>query len=108
MRVRTGRFDGLGLCREPGNAQIVEEFVRQHEMEGHRRVVPPPSAVGSDLPGSVLAHPASAKLPIDDRSPLPVLELQRPEAMAHPLVDAGEDPWRFGDPEVGLPSGQVC
>src|SRR5512134_3900532 len=44
---------------------------------------------------------------MDDRSPLPVLELQRPEAMAHPLVNAGEDPWRFGDPEVGLPSGQV-
>ena len=51
--------------------------------------------------------PARDKLAVDGRPALPVLELHRPQPMAYPLVDGCKDPWRLGDPEVGLPSRQV-
>src|SRR5262245_43294583 len=107
MRVRTGRFDGLRSRGDPGHPQFVEEFVRQRHVEVHRRVVPPPSAVACNLPGSVIPHTASTQLAIDSRTPLPVLELQRPQAMANPFVDVSKNPGRLGDPEVGLPPRQV-
>ena len=107
MRVRTGRFDGLRSCGKPGHPQLIEELVRQGHMEIHRRVAPPPAAVTCDLSGGAIAHPASTKLPKDGRTPLPVLELQRPEAVANPLIDVSKDPGRLGDPEVAFPSSQV-
>src|SRR5208337_2280139 len=72
-----------------------------------RRVVPPPPAVGCDLPGPVVGHAAGAKLALNDRAALPVLELQRPETLAHPLVEGCEDPGCLGESEVRLPARQV-
>src|SRR6266849_9014271 len=76
-------------------------------MEIHRGVAPPPSAVACNLAGSAVAHPASAKLSIDGGTLLPVLQLQRPEAVANPLIDVSKDPESLGDPEVAFPSRQV-
>src|SRR6185503_6508995 len=99
MRVRTGRFVGLRLRGKSRNSKLVEQGVGQRKMDGHCRVAPPPSAIGSYLRCGVGAHPPSAKLPVDGCPPLPVLELQRPQPMAHPLVEGGKDLWRIGDPE---------
>src|SRR5271166_6875978 len=74
MRVRTGRFVGLRLAGKPGDSQLVEEAVRQRDVERHRRVVPPASAVGSNPSGGAGGHAAGNQLAIHDPSSLPVLE----------------------------------
>src|SRR5687768_7094835 len=107
MRVRTGRFEGLGLGGKAGNSQLVEERVGEREMERQRRVVPPPSAVGSDAPGGEVGHAAGDELAIDDPAALPVLELHGAQAMAYPAVGGGKHLGRLCDPEVGLPSRQI-
>src|SRR6516164_34919 len=69
--------------------------------------MPPSSAVACNPAGGVITHPASTQLAVDCRTTLPVLELQRPQAMTHPFVDIRKDSRCLGNLEVGLPSCQV-
>ena len=105
MRVRTGRFDGLRLRGEPGHPQFIEEPVRQREVEIQRRVMPPPATVACNSAGGVIAHPASTQLPVDGGTSLPMLELQRPQTMAHPFVDIPKGSRCLGDLKVGPAEG---
>jgi len=56
--------------------------------------------------GGVITHPTSTQLAINGRTSLPMLELQRPQAVAHPFVSIRKDSWGLGDPKVGLPSAK--
>jgi hypothetical protein len=69
--------------------------------------MPPPSAVACNPAGGVITHPTSTQLAINGRTSLPMLELQRPQAVAHLFVSICKDSWCLSDPEVGLPSRQV-
>src|SRR5512139_2476219 len=100
MRVRTGRFGELRSRGEPRQAEVVEELVRQRDVDRLRRVSPPASTVRCDSSGRVVAHPARSELAIDGRPTLPMFELQRAETMADPLVELRERLGSLHDVEV--------
>src|SRR5205823_2025373 len=108
MRVRTGRFAGLRLADKSGNSQLIEEAVRQRDVKRHRRVVPPPPAVGSDFAGGAGGHPAGYQLAIDDPASLPVLELHGAETVTNPPVEVVKHARGLREPEVSLPSREVA
>src|SRR5258708_31561043 len=84
VRVRTGRFDGLRLAGKTGNPQLVEEAVRQRDVEPFGRAVPPSADIGSHLSGFVVWHSASSHFAVEDRTTVPGLELYCPQTMANP------------------------
>src|SRR5258708_18848237 len=103
MRVRTGRFDGLRLDEKARNPQLVEEAVRQCDVEAFGGAVPPSANIGGRLSGVMVRHPASYHFAVDDRTPLPVLELYCSQTMANPTVQIGKHAWCLCKLEVGLP-----
>src|SRR6202043_76069 len=78
MRVRTGRFDGLRLADKAGNPQLVEEAVRQRDVEPFGGAVPPSADIGSCLSGVMDRHSTRNHFAVDDRTTLPVFELYCP------------------------------
>src|SRR5258708_38611128 len=78
VRVRTGRFDGLRLAGKTGNPQLVEEAVRQRDVEPFGRAVPPSADIGSHLSGFVVGQSASTQFAVEDPPPPPSREADRP------------------------------
>src|SRR6202158_1825360 len=107
MRVRTGRFDGLRLADKAGNPQLVEEAVRQRDVEPFGRAVPPSADIGSCLSGVMDRHSTRNHFAVNDRTTLPVFELYCPQPVATPTVEIGEHARCLCEPEVGLPTLQV-
>src|SRR5665213_3770819 len=107
MRVRTGRFDGLRLADKSGNPQLVEDAVRQRDVEPFGGAVPPSAGIGSRLSGVMVRHSASHHFAVDDRTTLPVLELYCPQTVANPTLKIGEHARCLCEPEVSLPARQV-
>jgi hypothetical protein len=85
MRVRTGRFEKLRLA-ETGYSEAVEVGNGQHSIQSLAAVAPPTAAIGRHLAGNLGAGAEGAQFPIDGRTTFPMLELDRSQPMAQPLV----------------------
>src|SRR6266545_1569305 len=109
MRVRIRRFELLRLRSKPRDSHSVVVARRQCVLErlvpGH---LPPASGVEGGNGGGVLGYIPCAQLAKDRPSSLPLLELDEPQPVADPLVEAGEDAGRIREPEVLLPTREVA
>src|SRR5262249_42881383 len=107
VRVRIRRFGELRSRGKPRQAEVVEVARGQGDVDLQARVSPPAPGVASNLVGFCVGESPSAKLPIHGRLVLPVLQLERPQAVADPSIEVAEDAGRVGELEVVLPPNEV-
>ncbi len=109
MRARTVRFEALrftkGAARQDQHTKISGPSVGQDCVQGCGAVSPPAAAVGGAPSGGVGLCPHRQKLATHGGSPLPVLELDGAQPMAHPLVAGRQDP-PASAPDGNRPSSQ--
>ena len=91
MRVRIRRFERLRLIGKSRYSQLVEVAGGESEMDEQHCIVPPTPRVSGSSSCCVFRHAEFAQLGVDPRAPLPLLELQRPQTMANPLVVVRKD-----------------
>jgi len=111
MRVRTGRFEKL-RSTETGYAQPVRPGKVQHRVQKHPAVAPPATSVSRHLCRYSGRRFPGQQIRVDGFGAFPVLELNRPYPMSHPLVQFFPDSRSLRQPEVSLPpqhiDSQLC
>jgi len=84
-RVRIRRFKKL-RSTETGYAQPVRPRKSQHRVQKHSAVAPPATSIHRHLCRHIGGCFPGQQFRVDGLGALPVLELNRPHPMAHPLV----------------------
>jgi hypothetical protein len=95
MRVRTGRSEKL-RSTETGYAQPVRPSKIQYRVQRQPAVAPPATSVSRHLCSYIGGCFAGQQSRVDGLGAFPVLELDRPHPMPHPLVQFAPDPWSSG------------
>ena len=103
MRVRTGRFERLRLC-ESGHSELVGPFDGEDGVEELGTVAPPATGASRHLQSHIGFCSPGGQFPKDSPALLPLLELDSPQTVTHPLVQLSPDPRCLRQPEVGFPS----
>src|SRR5687767_4803413 len=101
MRVRIRRFKRLRSRTQPGQPQLVEQAVRERDVQSHRGVLPPSASVAGHAGRQVRRQPPRDKLTVGCPTPYPLLQLDPAETMPEPFVLSAEDARRLREPEVG-------
>src|SRR5216683_8187057 len=110
MRVRIRRFSKWRLGRsKPWYSQAIEIGRGQSEMERFvARHSPPVAAVVGGHRGDGFGNTPSPQFPVDRHAPLPVFEMEGPQATVQPLLHTVKDARRVGEAEIGPPPHQVA